>query len=999
MVVRFRDWLSLCVAVLVALSPLPSLAQSAVLPVTSQSLLVQEEAGLYLTWPGAVTAATAIEQLPKVRFQGYELPMRLLTVQVDGAGALADGVQINELAAVDWSAPLTPAAPPAPPALDWQPTAEMTPVEAVALPTAPVFVLRQGWVRDQHIAVIAISPFYQEQGQPKLATHLAAHLPRAQAVSEPLTASDDVLAAARHSTTTAHSLLPINPAATARAYKLIVSQPGLQQVTGQMLAAAGLDLATVNPANLHLMYDGQPIALHLTGLSADRLTPTSTLTFYAPKVGDRWNVTSLYWLTVETTPGIQMTTRAVTPAEAPARVTVVEQGEWRNYRRYESTQAGFDGDHWFSYLLKAGGADASEGQSTTLPLGNRLPPTAGSTTLTVTFSTATKADHRVRIALGDRRSDVAWHSAPQGSLIRNWQQTVELPTGPTQAVLELVSTELSAGVLVDHIHWRQPALLDLRNSSALFSGEPGLWRYQWQNAPQQSGSYRLYDVTNPNAPVILTGATAAGFQDGPTAHSYLLVGPDFQHTPTVMRHDPVVFTEATGATALYIAPAGFIATLEPLLAHRRSQGYTVLAVDVQTIYDAWSYGQVSAEAIRTFLRFAAATWQPTPQAVVLVGDGTWDPHNYEGRAHFTNYIPPYVAPVDPWLGEAACDTCYAQLDGDDPLTGDRSNPDTPFFATDLWLGRFPVRDTQELNLLVNKIIRYENDTTPAAWRSISIFLADNNIQRLDNRGNPVLDPAGDFGRLSDLMVRRQLCAVVNDPVLCDLSGPNSDLEVNDQVLADQTTHLSQNAPLQIARYYYDPYPTFADPDGRQHWRLTGAAETKAATLAALNQGAGLVTYTGHAHHWQWARFDTDPSVDGFVSLFEPDGLINRDQLFIALSMTCLTAQFHKPADSGTVLDERMLLSPNGGAVAVWGPAGLSVVHGHDALQRGFHAALWAAPPLTAPLGHLIEAGHTELLTTAGCCQDALQTFLLLGDPLTPARVMPVNGIYMPEIVR
>ncbi len=63
-------------------------------------------------------------------------------------------------------------------------------------------------------------------------------------------------------------------------------------------------------------------------------------------------------------------------------------------------------------------------------------------------------------------------------------------------------------------------------------------------------------------------------------------------------------------------------------------------------------------------------------------------------------------------------------------------------------------------------------------------------------------------------------------------------------------------------------------------------------------------------------------------------LTNDGKPFIALAMTCYTSQFPKPADAGT-LDELLFRRPDGGAVAVWGPAGLTVVHGHDLLQRGF----------------------------------------------------------------
>ena len=84
---------------------------------------------------------------------------------------------------------------------------------------------------------------------------------------------------------------------------------------------------------------------------------------------------------------------------------------------------------------------------------------------------------------------------------------------------------------------------------------------------------------------------------------------------------------------------------------------------------------------------------------------------------------------------------------------------------------------------------------------------------------------------------------------------------------------------------------------------------------------------------------------------------------------------------------------------MWGPAGLSVAHGHDALQVGFYDKLWSAAtgPVTLPSGRWCRrATKTSSLRTA-CCQDVTRTFVLLGDPLTPARVQPLDATYLSGI--
>lgn len=971
---------------------------------------IQQGADVQVAWPPGADAERMLAEMPTVVFQGYELPMQLLTVRHDGADA--PHIAIQQVTSTTWAGALTAAAPLSPPALPDPLTddgARVFPLahEASALPATPVFVLRAGMLHGQRTAVVAISPLFQADGQPRLVTNLAATIPNATLLtSPPSTWTGAVGVSAVQPATADNALLPTNPLAARSAFKVIVSQPGVQRLSGEALAAAGLNLASTDPATLQLRDRGAPVPLEIDGLVDGRLTTASTVRFIAHTAGDRWNLSSIYWLTTEAAGGARMTTRDVAPASAPPRATVIEEGVWLDNRIYDSFQPGVDGDHWFHRSLRSDASGAAA--AATVAINNGLPPAAGASIYTLTMSARVPATFTVTVQMGDSHEIVQWAASPPNGQSIDWVQPMvnSAPVANLQiALADVASGFANASLWLDRILWSQPATLNLNQHGAWFRGVTGDWRYQWQAAPHDGqGRYRLYDVTDPLAPVALVGATSAGFEDGPAAHAYLLAGPGVEHEPAVQAHQRVIFTDAPGAEAIYIAPAQFIPALEPLLAHRRAQGYSATAVDVQQIYDAWSYGHASAEAIRTFLRFARSHWPQPPIAVVMVGDGTWDPHNYENRDHYTNFVPPYVARVDPWLGEAACENCYAQLDGDDPLTGDQlTGGPGAFFATDIWIGRFPVKSVAELDHVVDKLLRYESDTSPGAWRNVSLFLADNFIRRIDDEGNAVRDPVGDFARMSDLVIRRALCAQVGALPGCDFTGQNSELYVSPSALHEQIMQLLAHASLRIVRHYYDPHPEESEPTGVQPWRIPDARAAKEGALAAMSQGAAVVVYAGHANHWQWGTLDswapTQPGevLPGFLNLFEPDGLANRDRLSIVLSMTCYTSQFHKPANSGTTLDERMFLA-NGGAVAVWGSSGLSVVHGHDALQRGFFEALWRAPHnMNKPIGALLEAGYLELLTTNACCQDAAQTFLLLGDPLTPARVLPLDLVHLPLV--
>ena len=163
-------------------------------------------------------------------------------------------------------------------------------------------------------------------------------------------------------------------------------------------------------------------------------------------------------------------------------------------------------------------------------------------------------------------------------------------------------------------------------------------------------------------------------------------------------------------------------------------------------------------------------------------------------------------------------------------------------------------------------------------------------------------------------------------------------------------------------------------------------------------------YNGHSHHWQYARTTEDPSapVQWFLDLSDAAvRLQNNDRYFIGLAMTCYTSQFPKPANAGT-LDELLLRNPNAGAVAIFGPAGTTVAHGHDYLQKGFIERLRATDRMSLRLGELVEASFTNLLLNGSPFYfDSLKTFLLLGDPLTRARISAGSktGLFLPLIER
>ena len=938
----------------------PSTAKAAADSIRTTGIEVTQQGNdTYISWQSSeVSAASLMESLETVQYGGYDLPMQLVTVQVSHDEEIQ--LSADQLENATWSGTLQEAEQLTPTTdEDWNEYPELLPERTLALPSAPVFVLREGRIRDMRIAVIAFSPVYEDAGTMRVASEGQVKI-AGTAPAEG--SSDQILAASVNQplgTSTIKAVPPANALASfGNAVKIRATQKGIQNVTGEMLALAGLEAPQASKLNLY--FNGQAVPLEIRDSNNNgTLDGADSFRFYSGELGNYWDNHNIYWLRVESSDGLRMDAHTVSASSASDRNTAMEKGVWVESLDYASLIPGADGDHWFSVGMKA--EPSQQGDPTKYSrLETNVKPnlglaSSGTSTLRMIGSAYTAAEFTLEVNMGTDVQTVEWDSRddklPTEKFKQNWEHEVKTNSQPTDVEIVLIPDDTAAGLVFDKIIWEQPVRLNFSSRGGFFSGVDGTWNYQLSGVPT---NHTVYKITDPMAPEIIptSASTSVSFVDD-TVNDYVVAGSGTLHEPVVTKHEAIRFSSNDSANALYITPTGFESEVARLAEHRSSEaggGYQTRVVDIQDIYDAWSYGHTDPESIRSFLRFAVASWNPSPVSVTFVGDTTLDPKNFLGKNN-TNYIPPYLRDIDPWIGQTACERCYSQLHGDDPLETDED----PDFLTDIQLGRLPAKSMSDAKAMINKIIDYETATDAnGKWRGISLFLADNYVERVTN-GRPVTDSAGDFARFSDDIVRLQ------------------------------------GSGITTTRIYYDPFPEVADPNGVETWRETSAEDARTDTIAAMNAGAGLVSYNGHSNHWQWATTDLGVAEPRLLNIADVSQINNKDKYFISLSMTCYTSQFQKPASAGTTLDERIIARPNGGAVATWGSSGLSVAHGHDALQRGFHATLWNTAPMKTRIGDLIDAGYQELFRTGGsCCQDARQTFLLMGDPLMTVRVAAHN---------
>ncbi|MEK7316269.1 MAG: C25 family cysteine peptidase, partial [Candidatus Eisenbacteria bacterium] len=250
---------------------------------------------------------------------------------------------------------------------------------------------------------------------------------------------------------------------------------------------------------------------------------------------------------------------------------------------------------------------------------------------------------------------------------------------------------------------------------------------------------RVYDVTDPAAPLRVTGvqvsSSGGGFQAlfrcdatgatgsfvafAPGGEAALAAGAITADTPSALR-TPEAFPSGKSARAIVVTPTDFAVPANRLADYRRSQGYVVEVAHVQDIYDEFNGGIKSAQAIRRYLRHAYLAWTPAPLFVVLAGDGSMDHKGITGTAA-ADWVPTYLKFEEifgPQGRELVANDSYYSLglEHPTPLDGD--------LAPRLALGRIPASSAAELDQSVTKVIQYETFLSTDTWRGRLLLVSD-----------------------------------------------------------------------------------------------------------------------------------------------------------------------------------------------------------------------------------------------------------------------------------
>jgi len=141
-------------------------------------------------------------------------------------------------------------------------------------------------------------------------------------------------------------------------------------------------------------------------------------------------------------------------------------------------------------------------------------------------------------------------------------------------------------------------------------------------------------------------------------------------------------------------------------------------IEIDEIYDNFSYGVKDPSAIKRFLYWTQENWNPPVSYVLLFGDGSYDDKNLTDNGK-TSFIPIHtegttVLDTSPYLNANPClDNWFVDFNEDARV------PDIP-------IGRVTASNVSECKEWVDKLIDYEKST--GNWRMKAILLADDAIK-------------------------------------------------------------------------------------------------------------------------------------------------------------------------------------------------------------------------------------------------------------------------------
>jgi len=376
-------------------------------------------------------------------------------------------------------------------------------------------------------------------------------------------------------------------------------------------------------------------------------------------------------------------------------------------------------------------------------------------------------------------------------------------------------------------------------------------------------------------------------------------------------------------------PDFFSDALQLAAFHENLDTLSTIVVTPQQIYNEFSSGAQDICALRDFVKMfydRAAVTAELPQYLLLYGDGSYD--NKKRFGSNTNYIPTYQSDNSTVLTQSyVSDDFYGLLDDSEGIWSGASD------AIDIGIGRFPVKNIAESNVVLNKIINY-NKT------GFSPNTTNNGCSNLSSNS-----PFGDW--------RNTVCFIGDDE-----DGGLHQSDANKLATMVDTAANDFN----VDKIYLDAYPQESTPGGNRYPAVADAIDKR------IEKGCLIMNYTGHGGEVGLAH-------ERVIEVSQINNWKNYNNLPLLFTATCEFSRFDDP--ERTSAGEYVLINAQGGGIALFTTVRLVFASGNFYLNRDFYEQAFVPIGGKMPrLGDLFAYIKNE----PGGNSVNSRNFTLLGDP-------------------
>jgi len=499
-----------------------------------------------------------------------------------------------------------------------------------------------------------------------------------------------------------------------------------------------------------------------------------------------------------------------------------------------------------------------------------------------------------------------------------------LPDNRSVLKITLSSSSVTSVGYLDYFEIRyEKELKPVENKIIFFSKDSSaLVEYYLSGFP--SSEIKVFDITDHSNILLVNpkpGWPSGGdyrfqfIENGDSIRKYIAVGNESYLIPsnpsTVENSNLRGITD--GAKFIIISHKNFLDASNRLKSYRESETkipISTIVIDIEKIFNEFSCGIQDISAIRDFIKYAYDNWQIKPEYFMFMGKGTYDYKNIEGFGD--NYIPAWETEESLQLiygKDSYCtDDFFARVDGED-------------LKPDLAFGRLTVRNLNEANTYIDKIVHYEFNSERGNWRNLLTLIADDGLTSTGN---------------------------------------------------DRSTHTAQSenlantvipASFDLKKIYLADYPAVITGNGRRK------PAVNAEIIKIMNQGTLMVNYIGHGNPDVWTHefvFERGVTIPQ----------LKNDNYFFLCAATCDFGIYDVPNyRSGA---EDLLFLKDAGAIATFSASRLVFSGYNSTLNQVFLDSLFKQPREEFNLP--VTLGCAVFKTKLKLNQVNDQKFHLLGDP-------------------